>query len=95
MDVPRWVIKEFGESVPDSLRQLIERQLERLPETEQELLEVASVAEAKFVVAEVAAGSRAESEQIEVQCERLARRGHFLRGRGCRRVAGWDPEWAK
>ena len=47
---------------------------------------MASVAGAKFVVAEVAVGSRAESEQIEAQCVRLARRGHFLRAEG---VAEW------
>ena len=49
-------VEAIGEGVPDSLRQLIERQLERLPEPEQRLLEVASVVGVEFAAAEVAAG---------------------------------------
>ncbi len=74
------------EGIPDTVRQLIERQLERLSETEQRLLEVASVAGAHFVVAEVAAGLQTDSETVELTCERLARAGQWLRATG---IAEW------
>ncbi|MGH8008155.1 MAG: ATP-binding protein, partial [Candidatus Binatia bacterium] len=66
-------------SVPDSLRQLIEKQFQRLTSEEQRLLEAASVAGAEFSVAAVAAGVQAAMDQVEEECGELARRGHFLR----------------
>ncbi|MGH7961652.1 MAG: ATP-binding protein, partial [Candidatus Binatia bacterium] len=68
-------------SAPDNLRQLIERQFERLTPEEQRLLEAASVAGTEFSVAAVAAGVQKGGEQVEEQCGELARRGHFLRAR--------------
>lgn len=72
----------IGESIPDTVRQLIKRQLERLPEPEQRLLEVASVAGVEFAAAEVATGLRTEESTIEEVCERLARTGQWLRAVG-------------
>ncbi len=68
------------------MRQLIDRQLERLPGPEQRLLEVASVAGVEFAAAEVAAGLLTDSEEVEAQCERLARTGQWVREAG---VAEW------
>jgi predicted ATPase/type II secretory pathway predicted ATPase ExeA len=79
-------INEVGEGVPDTLRQLIERQVERLSEAEQRLLEAASVAGVEFAVAEAAAGLQGDIETLESQCERLARTGQLLRTEG---VAEW------
>jgi predicted ATPase len=79
-------INEVGEGVPDTLRQLIERQVERLCEAEQRLLEAASVAGVEFAVAEAAAGLQDDLETLESQCERLARTGQLLRTEG---VAEW------
>jgi predicted ATPase/type II secretory pathway predicted ATPase ExeA len=75
-------INEVGEGVPDTLRQLIERQVERLPEAEQRLLAVASVAGVEFAVAEAAAGLQGDIEPLESLCERLARTGQLLRAEG-------------
>ena len=79
-------VKAMSERIPDTVRQLIERQLERLPEPEQRLLEVASVAGVEFAAVEAAAGLLTEQETSEAICERLARTGQWLRAAG---VAEW------
>ena len=79
-------VKAISEGIPDTVRQLIERQLERLPEPERRLLEAASVVGVEFAAAEVAAGLLIEQETIEAACERLARTGHWLRTGG---AAAW------
>ncbi len=71
-------VEELARGVPQSLRQLIEGQIERLSAEEQQVLEVASVAGAEFAVAAVAAGSRQEAEAVEEVCEDVAWQGHFL-----------------
>ena len=90
-DKGRWrlqadTVEAIGEGIPNSLRQLIERQLERLPESERRLLEVASVVGVEFATAEVTAELKTISEEIELQCEQLARTGQWLRAAG---VAEW------
>src|SRR5262249_23957022 len=79
-------VTELAERGPDTLRQLIERQGERLPAAEQRLLEAASVAGVEFALAEAAAGLHGDREALEFQCERLARTGQWLRTEG---VAEW------
>jgi predicted ATPase len=69
-------------SVPETIRQLIEKQVERVPREEQQALEVASIVGVEFTVAEVASGLQGNIETIEVQCERLAQTGQFLRMEG-------------
>ncbi|MGH9493152.1 MAG: ATP-binding protein, partial [Terriglobales bacterium] len=73
-------------AVPQTLRQLIEQQLERLGAEEQAVLEVASVAGAEFSAAVLAAGIETEREtqqaKVEEICARLARREQFLQARG-------------
>ncbi len=74
--------------VPESLRQLIEQQIEQTSPEEQTLLEVASVAGMTFSAAtlaagrEVAAGRDETAEDIEVECEALMRRGQFMAALG-------------
>jgi tetratricopeptide (TPR) repeat protein len=70
--------------VPESLRRLIEQQIERLSPEEQHVLEVGSVAGMEFSAAAVAAGLEAEAEEVEERCEGLARRSQFLRSQGLR-----------
>ena len=65
--------------LPDTLRQLIEKQFTGLPLEEQQLLEVASVAGSEFAVAAVAAGVDQSVEDVEAQCAAWARRGQFMR----------------
>lgn len=82
----RWQVRnaevDITKRVPNTLRQAIERQIERLPVTVQPLLEVASVAGVEFSAAAIAAGLRATVEEIDQQCEALARQGQFIEARG-------------
>ena len=80
----RWIaqtehVMKLAESVPDTLRQLIERQVEQLSKAEQRLLEVASVAGVEFASVEVAAGLHTAVEEVETICERFAHAGQWLR----------------
>ncbi|HEY1373322.1 MAG TPA: AAA family ATPase [Candidatus Binatia bacterium] len=69
-------------SVPATIRQLTEAQLDGLLAREQELLKVASVAGVSFSTALLAAGMEHSLEWIEAQAENLARQGLFLQARG-------------
>jgi predicted ATPase len=87
----RWTIHadkvmEVSEGIPDTLRRLIERQVERLSEEDKRALEVASVVGVEFAVAEAAAGLPGDVEALEFQYERFAHTGQFLRTEG---VAEW------
>ncbi|HEV8712202.1 MAG TPA: AAA family ATPase, partial [Candidatus Binatia bacterium] len=62
-------LEEVTVGIPDSLRQLIDRQLERLPREEQRVLEVASIAGTSFSALTVAAGGEESIEQVEAHCE--------------------------
>jgi predicted ATPase len=79
-------VEAMSDILPDTVRQLIERQLERLSEPEQRLLEAASVAGVEFTAAEAAAGLLAEEDNIEEIGERLARTGQWVQAAG---VAEW------
>jgi predicted ATPase len=79
-------LEEVTVGIPDSLRQLIDRQLERLPREEQRVLEVASIAGTSFSALTVAAGGEESIEQVEAHCERLVRRGQFLHASGTETV---------
>jgi DNA-binding winged helix-turn-helix (wHTH) protein/tetratricopeptide (TPR) repeat protein len=65
--------------VPESLRQMIEQQVERLQPEQQALLEAASVAGAEFPAAAVAAALEADEILVEERCSGLVRGGQFLR----------------
>jgi DNA-binding winged helix-turn-helix (wHTH) protein/predicted ATPase len=65
--------------VPENIRQMIERQIDRLGRDEQRTLEAASVAGAEFTVAAVAAALGEDVIGVEERCEELARRHQFLR----------------
>lgn len=70
---------------PESVRQVIQKQVERLTKEERQLLEVASVAGAEFSTAVLMADG-IEARVGEDGCARLAQRGQFLLERG---VAEW------
>jgi predicted ATPase len=75
-------VEALHNSVPDSLRQLIDRQLDGLSAGEQRMLEAASVAGVEFSAAAVAAGLAQAVEHVDDWCTSLARRGQFLRTSG-------------
>ena len=65
-------------STPESLRLLINQQLERLPSQEREYLEVASVVGREFSSVAVAACLEVSEEQADPPYAGLARRGQFI-----------------
>ena len=68
--------------VPPSIRHLLEHQVARLQPADQELLAVASVAGVEFAVAAVAAGVQHTGEDVEVQCDTLARQHQLMQACG-------------
>ena len=64
--------------MPESLRQLIDHQLERLSEEERQMLEAASVAGLEFSANWVATAIDTDVLEVEGCCEALARRHLFL-----------------
>jgi DNA-binding winged helix-turn-helix (wHTH) protein/predicted ATPase len=75
-------VEDVAAGVPESLRQMIEKQLERLPAEERRMLEAASVVGAEFSTAAVAAGLGETVERVEDWCEGLVGQGRFLLARG-------------
>lgn len=90
----RWRLQgspeELREFVPDSLRELVEGQVERLSDDERGLTESASVLSMEFTASSVAAVAGIAQEQAEEICEGLARRGRILKRAG-RGTPGSDP----
>jgi DNA-binding winged helix-turn-helix (wHTH) protein/predicted ATPase len=74
-------IDDVASDVPDTLWQLVDRQIERLGPDEQAVLAVASVAGAEFSAA-VATADGIDVDAAEASCAALARRGQFLRAMG-------------
>jgi predicted ATPase len=68
--------------IPESLRQMIRTQMERLSREDQRILAAASVAGVEFTAAAVAAGVTQEIIHTEEQCEDLVRRAYFLQAQG-------------
>jgi predicted ATPase len=80
-----WEPKDAAEirlEIPEDVRRLIERQLERLPADLRRLLEVASVAGAEFAAAAVAAGASVGVGEVEAGLGELARREQLVRAAG-------------
>jgi predicted ATPase/DNA-binding winged helix-turn-helix (wHTH) protein len=68
--------------VPDSIKQMIEKQLDHLDANEQRTLEAASVAGAEFSTLAVAAGLAEDRAPVEARCDELARQGQFIQDCG-------------
>jgi predicted ATPase/DNA-binding winged helix-turn-helix (wHTH) protein len=75
-------IEKIEVGVPDSIRQMIEKQLDHLGTNEQRILEAASVAGAEFSVDAVAIGSGQDRALVEERCSELARRRQFIQDCG-------------
>jgi DNA-binding winged helix-turn-helix (wHTH) protein/predicted ATPase len=74
------------QTLPESLRQIIEKQIDALGAATLPLLEVASVVGVTFAAAAVAAGAKAGVEDVEREFDELAERGHVL---GKREIEQW------
>jgi predicted ATPase/DNA-binding winged helix-turn-helix (wHTH) protein len=75
-------LDELEVAVPDSIRQVIERQIERLTADEQRLLEVASLAAPEFSAVALASALEDDPVEIEEMCESITRRHCFLNSVG-------------
>jgi DNA-binding winged helix-turn-helix (wHTH) protein len=78
----RVLLEEIDLEVPESLRQMIEAQIERLSAEEQRALEAASVAGAAFSARIAAADIDMGPEIFEDLCESLVRRHRIVRSAG-------------
>jgi len=78
----KWEFKVETEKIaletPENLRQMIEKQIDRLCKEDQRVLEAASVAGAEFSAAAAAAALEEDVIKVEERCEELARRRQFL-----------------
>ena len=71
-------LDEVARAVPESLRQLIDKQISRLDPEVQRLLEVASVLGSEFTARSVAAGLNEDPITVEDRCDALARQGQIV-----------------
>jgi tetratricopeptide (TPR) repeat protein len=69
---------EVEHGVPSSIKELIEKQIERLSSDERAVLEAASATGMEFSTVAIAAGLDRPTEWVEKHCEELARRHQFL-----------------
>jgi len=75
-------IEEIDLEVPESLRQMIELQIERLSEAESRALQAASVTGVSFFAAISATAASMDVEEFENVCEGLTRRHYIVRSAG-------------
>jgi predicted ATPase/DNA-binding winged helix-turn-helix (wHTH) protein len=80
-------VEDLAVAVPESLRLMIEKQLERLEPDERRMLEAASAVGVEFSTAAVAAALTEQEERVEEGCEKLAARGQWLSARGMETLA--------
>src|SRR5262245_55501528 len=71
-------IDEIARVVPDSLRALVEKQIDRLPSEMQRLLEAARVLGTEFTSGSLAAGLDLQASVIAHRSDELARHGQYL-----------------
>ncbi|HEV2663713.1 MAG TPA: hypothetical protein VG324_02320, partial [Blastocatellia bacterium] len=78
----KWEFKVEMEMIaletPENVRQMIEKQIDRLGKEDQQMLEAASVAGAEFSAVTVAAALEEDVIKVEDCCEEMARRRQFL-----------------
>src|SRR5262249_22986005 len=65
--------------VPDSIRHMIDKQIDHLDVEEQRTLEAASIAGAEFSIAAVSGGLDEDASVVEDRCYKLAREHQFIR----------------
>ena len=75
-------IENVEVGVPDSIKQMIEKQVDHLDADEQRTLEAASVAGAEFSTLVVVAGLDEDQAVVEARCHELARQRQFIQDSG-------------
>ena len=79
------LVVEIGKvevGVPDSIKQMIEKQLNHLDADKRRTLEAASVAGAEFPTVAVAAGLGEDRTLVEARCDELVSQHQFIQDRG-------------
>jgi DNA-binding winged helix-turn-helix (wHTH) protein/tetratricopeptide (TPR) repeat protein len=72
-------VAEVANRRPDTVRQLIDIQIDRLKSTQQRILEAAGLAGAQFAAGSVAHALELPADEVDSVCEGLANEGRFLR----------------
>ncbi len=75
-------IEKVEVRVPDSVRQMIEKQLDHLDADQQRTLEAASVAGAEFSISAAVVALGEDRTSVEQRCDELARRRQFIQDCG-------------
>jgi 23S rRNA G2445 N2-methylase RlmL/tetratricopeptide (TPR) repeat protein len=75
-------LERVADKLPETVRQVIEMQVDRLPAGEQRILEAASVVGAEFSAASVAAALDLPQAEIEEACDSLVERQQLLSSSG-------------
>ena len=75
-------IENVEVKVPDSIKQMIEKQVDHLDANQQRMLEAASAAGAEFSTVAVAAALGDDRTPVEARCDELARQRHFIQDCG-------------
>ena len=75
-------IENVEVGVPDSIKQMIEKQIDHLDPIDQRTLEAASVAGAEFATIAVVAGLAEEPSLVAARCDELARQRQFIQDVG-------------
>ena len=83
-------IEKADVGVPDSIKQMIEKQVDHLDRHQQQILGAASVAGAEFSALAVAAGLGEDRTVVEARCDELARQHHFIQDRGLQELSNGD-----
>ncbi len=75
-------IEQVEVGVPDSIKQMIDKQIDHLDEQAQHILEAASLAGADFSTLAIVAALGLDRAVVEARCEQLARQGRFIQDGG-------------
>ena len=75
-------LEELEVGVPENIRQMIAKQIERLSKEDQQVLEAASICGMKFSALAVASALGVDVVEVEERCEELARQSCFLKAIG-------------
>jgi predicted ATPase/DNA-binding winged helix-turn-helix (wHTH) protein len=75
-------IEKVEVGVPDSIKQMIEKQIDHLDANQQRTLEAASVAGAEFSTLALMAGLGEDRAPVETRCDELARQHQFIQDCG-------------
>jgi predicted ATPase/DNA-binding winged helix-turn-helix (wHTH) protein len=81
-------IEKVEVGVPDSIKQMIEKQVNHLDAEERRTLEAASVAGAEFSTLAVAAALEEDQAPVEARCDVLTRRRQFIQDCGVQELNG-------